>query len=109
MRRVLPLFMLMLLLAGCKGDYDWRTEHRGVLKTVNGYDKMMVVTFEDGAAYKVPAAYLTESDQWGMGQEVILQTEKVGGGSVYWRFRSITILEPGDPMALPAEKTPGGK
>ena len=106
MRRFLPLLIVLIpLFTGCKGDYPWRDEHRGVLKSVAGYGRTMVVTFEDDKSYKVELdSDLSDScEPWRVGEEIILQTE-VSCASFYWRFKSVGVEIPGGAQSLPAEK-----
>ena len=108
MRRLIWLLPI-LLLCGCKGDYPWRDEHRGTIKHISGFGMMMVVEFQDGAAYRIPLQYISEStDPWGEDQEIIIQTRVSDGPPPYWRFRSTVILEPGTGEGLPAERTTRG-
>ena len=108
MRIFLPLFLLALLLVGCDGDYRWRDDHRGVLKSVGGYGRTMVVTFADDRSFKLPIYSLSDDcDQWLVGQEFILQTERIGS-SFYWRFKSAATADPNEPQHPSAEKIPSG-
>lgn len=93
------IIILPFLISGCGPSYDWRDEHRGILKSVSGYSTMMVLEFDGGIAYQVSG--LSESDPWKIGEECILQSRKSSGCSIEWRFRSPKFQPEPHP---PAEK-----
>jgi len=93
---VILVILVISILSGCQGDHPWRDEHRGILKDVRGFAGDLVVQFDDNRTFSFPVAYLRESDEWGIGKMVTLQTMRDSmflGKGLFYRFISLADNE----------------
>ena len=104
---VILVILVISILSGCQGDHPWRDEHRGILKDVRGFAGDLVVQFDDNRTFSFPVAYLRESDEWGIGKMVTLQTMRDSmflGKGLFYRFISLVYTRLDEEKPLTPEK-----